>query len=210
MNEIINLKNVSLILEKKQIYNLNLKVTNGDFFVINGNNATGKSTLLKLFCLKILPSKGSFYLKGKRIDSTDKKFILDYRKKIGVILQNDYLIPFFSVYENIELASEIQNYKSNFKSRINQILDWLGLKEIENTKVDKLSKGEKQKVVIARALINKPEIIIADQPENFLDKSTLKKVFFLFESLNKQGTTIIITSNLEKIISVNYKTINLD
>ena len=210
MNEIINLKNVSLILEKKQIYNLNLKVTNGDFFVINGNNATGKSTLLKLFCLKILPSKGSFYLKGKRIDSTDKKFILDYRKKIGVILQNDYLIPFFSVYENIELASEIQNYKSNFKSRINQILDWLGLKQIENTKVDKLSKGEKQKVVIARALINKPEIIIADQPENFLDKSTVKKVFFLFESLNKQGTTIIITSNLEKIISVNYKTINLN
>ena len=210
MHEVINLKNVSLILEKKQIYNLNLKVTNGDFFVINGNNATGKSTLLKLFCLKILPSKGSFYLKGKRIDSTDKKFILDYRKKIGVILQNDYLIPFFSVYENIELASEIQNYKSNFKSRMNQILDWLDLKQIESTKVDKLSKGEKQKVVIARALINKPEIIIADQPENFLDKSTLKKVFFLFESLNKQGTTIIITSNLEKIISVNYKTINLD
>ena len=210
MNEIINLKNVSLMLEKKQIYNLTLKVTNGDFFLINGKNATGKSTLLKLFCLKILPSKGSFYLKGKRIDSEDKKFILEYRKKIGVILQNDYLIQFFSVYENIELASEIQNYKSNFKSRINQILDWLGLKQIENTKVDKLSKGEKQKVVIARALINKPEIIVADQPENFLDKSTVKKVFFLFESLNKQGTTIIITSNLEKIISVNYKTINLD
>ena len=210
MNEIINLKNVSLILEKKQIYNLNLKITSGDFFIINGKNATGKSTLIKLFCLKILLSKGSFYLKGKRISSKDKNFILEYRKKIGVILQNDYLIPFFTVYENIELASEIQNYKSNFKSRINQILDWLGLKEIENTKVDKLSKGEKQKVVIARALINKPDIIIADQPENFLDKSTVKKVFFLFESLNKQGTTIIITSNLEKIITVNYKTINLD
>ena len=210
MNEIFNLKNVSLILEKKQIYNLNLKITNGDFFLINGKNASGKTTLLKLFCLKILPSKGSFYLNGKRIESNDKKVILEYRKKIGVILQNDYLIPFFSVYENIELASEIQNYKSNFKSRMNQILDWLGLKQIENTKVDKLSKGEKQKVVIARALINKPEIIIADQPENFLDKSTVKKVFFLFESLNKQGTTIIITSNLEKIISVNYKTINLN
>ena len=210
MNEIFNLKNVSLILEKKQIYNLNLKITNGDFFLINGQNATGKTTLLKLFCLKILPSKGSFYLNGKRIESNDKKVILEYRKRIGVILQNDYLIPFFSVYENIELASEIQNFKSNFKSRMNQILDWLGLKQIENTKVDKLSKGEKQKVVIARALINKPEIIIADQPENFLDKSTVKKVFFLFESLNKQGTTIIITSNLEKIISVNYKTINLN
>ena len=210
IDEIFNLKNISLILEKKQIYNLNLKITNGDFFLINGKNATGKSTLLKLFCLKVLPTKGDFYLNGKKIGSNDKKFILDYRKKIGVILQNDYLIPFFSVYENIELASEIQNYKNNFKSRINQILDWLGLKNIENTKVDKLSKGEKQKVVIARALINKPEIIIADQPENFLDKSTVKKVFFLFESLNKQGTTIIITSNLEKIITVDYKTINLD
>ena len=210
MNEIFNLKNVSLILEKKQIYNLNLKITNGDFFLINGQNATGKTTLLKLFCLKILPSKGSFYLNGKRIESNDKKVILEYRKRIGVILQNDYLIPFFSVYENIELASEIQNYKSNFKSRMNQILDWLGLKQIENTKVDKLSKGEKQKVVIARALINRPEIIIADQPENFLDKSSVRKVFFLLESLNKQGTTIIITSNLEKIISVNYKTINLN
>ena len=210
MNEIFNLDNVSLILEKKEIYNLNLKINNGDFFLINGKNATGKSTLLKLFCLKILPSKGNFYLNGKKIGSDDKNLILEYRKKIGVILQNDYLIPFFSVYENIELASEIQNYKSNFKSRMNQILDWLGLKQIENTKVDKLSKGEKQKVVIARALINKPEIIIADQPENFLDKSTQKKVFFLFESLNKQGTTIIITSNLEKVISVNYKTINLD
>ena len=98
-------------------------------------------------------------------------------------MQNDYLIPFFSVYENIELASEIQNYKSDFDSRINQILDWLGLNEIENTKVDKLSKGEKQKVVIARALINKPNIIIADQPENFLDKSTVKKVFFFFLNL---------------------------
>tara|TARA_B100000963_G_C22577645_1_gene649271 strand:- start:465 stop:1121 length:657 start_codon:yes stop_codon:yes gene_type:complete len=210
MGEIINLKNVSLILEKKQIYNLNLKITKGDFFLINGNNATGKSTLIKLFCLKILPSRGIFYLNGKKIEPKDKKFILEYRKKIGVILQNDYLIPFFSVYENIELASEIQNYKSDFKSRINQILDWLGLKEIENTKVDKLSKGEKQKVVIARALINKPDIIIADQPENFLDRTTVKKVFFLFESLNNQGTTIIITSNLEKIITVNYKTINLD
>ena len=210
MDEILNLKNVSLILEKKQLYNLNLKVTNGDFLLINGKNAAGKSTLLKLFCLKILPSRGDLYLNGKKIEPNDKKFILEYRKKIGVILQNDYLIPFFSVYENIELASEIQNYKNEFESRMNQILDWLGLKQIESTKVVKLSKGEKQKVVIARALINKPEIIIADQPENFLDKTTVKKVFFLFESLNKQGTTIIITSNLEKIFTVNYKTINLD
>ena len=73
-----------------------------------------------------------------------------------------------------------------------------------------VSNGEKQKVVIARALINNPKIIIADQPENNLDNNTIRKVFFLFESLNKQGTTIIITSNLKNIIKLDYKTINLN
>ena len=120
------------------------------------------------------------------------------------------MIPFFSVYENIELASEIQSSKANFKSRMGQILDWLGLENIAKSKVDKLSNGEKQKVVIARALINNPKIIIADQPENNLDNNTIRKVFFLFESLNKQGTTIIITSNLKNIIKLDYKTINLN
>ena len=91
-----------------------------------------------------------------------------------------------------------------------QILDWLGLENIVNSKVDKLSNGEKQKVVIARALINNPKIIIADQPENNQDNNTIRKVFFLFESLNKQGTTIIITSNLKNIIKLDYKTINLN
>ena len=184
MHEIINLKNVSLILEKKQIYNLNLRITNGDFFLINGKNATGKSTLLKLFCLKILPTRGNFYLNGKNIGLKDKKLIQEYRKKIGVILQNDYLIPFFSVYENIELASEIQNYKSDFNLRINQILDWLDLKEIENTKLDKLSKGEKQKVVIARALINKPNIITVEH--NF-EEEVKNEILFILESQGYQN-----------------------
>ena len=100
-------------------------------------------------------------------------------EKIGVILQWLLNTIFFSLWKHW-VSCEIQNYKSNFKSRINQILDWLGLKQIENTKVDKLSKGE-NKSCNKRALINKPEIIIADQPENFLTKVLWKK-FFLFES----------------------------
>ena len=181
----------------------------GDFFFIEGKNATGKSLLLKLLYLKTLPDEGEIFLNGQKITKENKRSILNYRKKIGVILQNDYLIPFFSVYENIELASEIQENNDNFVSRMNQILEWLGLEKIKNIKVDRLSNGEKQKVVIARALINNPKIIIADQPENNLDRDTIKKVFFLFESLNKLGTTLIITSSLENIIKVNYKTVNL-
>ena len=142
-------------------------------------------------------------LKDERIKNSfaDKIRILVYKDSYHMILRDLNGDQITEDLKNWVIGKEYDLSNSSFSDI---------LKQIENTKVDKLSKGEKQKVVIARALINKPEIIIADQPENFLDKSTVKKVFFLFESLNKQGTTIIITSNLEKIISVNYKTINLD
>ena len=146
---------------------------------------------------------------GKKINENKKINILEYRKKVGVILQNDYLIPFFTVYQNIEIASEIQSKKEHFKKRIDEILDWLDLTKISGEFVNKLSNGEKQRVVIARALINNPQIIIADQPENYLDERTKKKFFFLLESLNKLGTTIIMTSNCHNMLSVNYKNLNL-
>ena len=209
MSEILKFDNISLNVEKKNLFNFSLTINSGDFFIVNGRNAVGKTLLLKLLFLKILPSTGNIYLYKKKIDKYEKQSILEYRKKIGVILQNDYLIPFFSVYQNIEIASEIQSKKENFKKRIDEIMDWLNLKNIQKEIVNKLSNGEKQRVVIARALINNPKMIIADQPENYLDEDTKKKLFFLFESLNKLGATIIMTSNNQNILSVNYKSINL-
>jgi ABC-type lipoprotein export system ATPase subunit len=126
-----------------------------------------------------------------------------------VILQNDYLIPFFSVYQNIEIASEIQSKKENFKKKIIELIEWFNLNNIENKIVNNLSNGEKQRVVIARALINNPKIVIADYPENSLDSSTTKKLFFLLESLNKLGATVIMTSKNPEMISTNYKSIVL-
>ena len=209
MSEILRFENISLNVEKKTLFNFSLTINAGDFFIVNGKNAAGKSLLLKLFFLKILPSNGKMFLYGKRITENQKINILEYRKKVGVILQNDYLIPFFSVYQNIEIASEIQSKKKHFKNRIDEILDWLDLKQISSELVNKLSNGEKQRVVIARALINNPKIIIADQPENYLDEVIKKKLFFLLESLNKLGATIIMTSNNHNMLTSTYKIINL-
>ena len=209
MSEILRFENISLNVEKKNLFNFSLTINAGDFFIVNGKNAAGKSLLLKLFFLKILPSNGKMFLYGKRITENQKINILEYRKKVGVILQNDYLIPFFSVYQNIEIASEIQSKKKHFKNRIDEILDWLDLKQISSELVNKLSNGEKQRVVIARALINNPKIIIADQPENYLDEVIKKKLFFLLESLNKLGATIIMTSNNHNMLTSTYKIINL-
>ena len=209
MNEILRLDNVSLNINKKKIFNLSFQINKGDFFLIKGDNAVGKSLLLKLLFLKVMPSSGSIYLLGKKINRENKDYILSYRKRTGVILQNDYLIPFFSVYQNIEIASEIQSKKENFKKKIVELIEWFNLNNIENEIVNNLSNGEKQRVVIARALINNPKIVIADYPENSLDLSTTKKLFFLLESLNKLGVTVIITSKNPELLSINYKSIVL-
>ena len=209
MNEILRLDNVTLNINKKNFFNLSLQINTGDFFLINGANAVGKSLLLKLLFLKLMPSSGNIYLLGKKINQENKTDILKYRKKTGVILQNDYLIPFFSVYQNIEIASEIQSKKENFKKKIIELIEWFNLGNIKNELVNNLSNGEKQRVVIARALINNPKLIIADYPENSLDPSTTKKLFFLLESLNKLGATVIMTSKNPEMLSVNYKSIVL-
>ena len=209
MNEILRLDNVSLNINKKKIFNLSFQINKGDFFLVKGDNAVGKSLLLKLLFLKVMPSTGSIYLLGKKINRENKDYILSYRKRTGVILQNDYLIPFFSVYQNIEIASEIQSKKENFKKKIVELIEWFNLNNIKNEIVNNLSNGEKQRVVIARALINNPKIVIADYPENSLDLSTTKKLFFLLESLNKLGATVIMTSKNPELLSINYKSIVL-
>ena len=209
MNEILRLDNVTLSVNKKKIFNLSFQINKGDFFLVKGDNAVGKSLLLKLLFLKVMPSSGSIYLLGKKINQENKADILSYRKRTGVILQNDYLIPFFSVYQNIEIASEIQSKKENFKKKIVELIEWFNLNNIENEIVNNLSNGEKQRVVIARALINNPKMVIADYPENSLDLSTTKKLFFLLESLNKLGATVIMTSKNPELLSINYKSIVL-
>ncbi|MFL2660978.1 MAG: ATP-binding cassette domain-containing protein [Alphaproteobacteria bacterium] len=209
MEELFLLDNVCIISKKKRIMNLNIKVNVGDFLVIKGSNATGKSLLLKLFYLKVLPSSGTLYVGGKKISSESKKNIIELRRRMGVILQNDYLIPFFSVFQNIELASQIQQSRQSFMERMSQISSWLELDKIKDEKINSLSNSQKQKVVIARALINNPRIILADQPETYLDENSNKKFFFLLESLSKLGTTIIMTSNNKKTISIDYRTLEL-
>ena len=209
MEELFLLDNVSIISKKKKIMNVNVRVNIGDFLIIKGSNATGKSLLLKLFYLKVLPTSGNLYVGGKKITNESKKDIIELRRKMGVILQNDYLIPFFSVFQNIELASQIQQSRQSFMERMTQISSWLELDKFKDEKINSLSNSQKQKVVIARALINNPRIILADQPETYLDENSNKKFFFLLESLSKLGTTIIMTSNSKKAMNIDYRTLEL-
>ena len=194
-NYIFSLEDIAIAIKGEIPLKVSLKVKNGDFVIIKGKNSSGKSMLLKLFYLKCLPKTGKILFDGNELKNSSKDLVQEFRKKIGVILQNDFLIPFLNVYQNIEIACEIQRNTKNIESRMNEIFNWLSLQSIKNEKIQNLSNSQKQKVVIARALINNPKLILADQPETFLDSDFRKKLMYLFSSLNKLGSTIIMTTN---------------
>ena len=194
-NYIFSLEDIAIAIKGEIPLKVSLKVKNGDFVIIKGKNSSGKSMLLKLFYLKCLPNTGKILFDGNELKNSSKDLVQEFRKKIGVILQNDFLIPFLNVYQNIEIACEIQRNTKNIESRMNEIFNWLSLQSIKNEKIQNLSNSQKQKVVIARALINNPKLILADQPETFLDSDFRKKLMYLFSSLNKLGSTIIMTTN---------------
>ena len=195
MSNLLDIRNVDLGYEPENliIKNININISQKDFIIINGSNGSGKSSFLKLLYMRLLPYRGSFSFFGKEINNISKKDIIDIRKKIGVILQDNYLIPYFSVSQNIELAIQVQEKKNiNIKNRVQEIANWVGLGKLLMNKVDNLSEGEKQKLVIARSLVCKPKLLIADEPMNHLDNKSSQKLFFLLNSINKLGTTIIL------------------
>ncbi len=195
MSNLLDIRNVDLGYEPENliIKNININISQKDFIIINGSNGSGKSSFLKLLYMRLLPYRGSFSFFGKKINNISKKDIIDIRKKIGVILQDNYLIPYFSVSQNIELAIQIQEKKNiNIKNRVQEIANWVGLGNLLMNKVNNLSEGEKQKLVIARSLVCRPKLLIADEPMNHLDNKTSQKLFFLLSSINQLGTTIIL------------------
>ena len=195
MSNLLDIRNVDLGYEPENliIKNININISEKDFIIINGPNGSGKSSFLKLLYMRLLPYRGSFSFFGKEINNISKKDIIDIRKKIGVILQDNYLIPYFSVSQNIELAIQVQEKKNiNIKNRVQEIANWVGLGKLLMNKVNNLSEGEKQKLVIARSLVCKPKLLIADEPMNHLDNKTSQKLFFLLSSINQLGTTIIL------------------
>mgnify|MGYP005741261399 FL=1 len=126
---------------------------------------------------------------------------------MGVILQNNSLIPYLSVSQNIDLVNQIHKLEIlDSQKRVKEIINWVGLKDICNNKVDDLSEGEKKKVVIARALVGKPDILLADEPTTYLDNITKEKFYFLLNTLNNFGTTVILSEKNDSIkIENNHK-----
>ena len=226
MSNLIQLSNLSKIFisQKKRLNvlrKINYKFEKGKIYSLMGPSGSGKSTLLNLLSLIDRPTSGSILVDNKKIDfENSKKNDLLRAKKIGIIYQQDNLLSDFTAIENIYLASLASgNSKENAIVKSKNLLRKVGLSSRSSHYPSQLSGGEKQRVSIARALVNNPQIILADEPTGSLDLDTAKSVFELLKKqINTNRIIIFATHNrffadksdcLLEIVNGNIKTINV-
>ena len=225
MNKIIELSNLTktFIAKKnvKVLKKISFKFKSGKIYSLMGPSGSGKSTLLNLISLIDRPSSGSIKYHNKQIDfSKNKENDLFRANNIGIIYQQDNLLPDFTALENVYLSSlAAGNKKENSVSKAKHILKTIGLAHRLEHYPNELSGGEKQRVSIARALINEPNIILADEPTGSLDKKTSLQIFALLKKqINPKRLIIFATHNrffanksdcLLEIVDGNIKSINV-
>ena len=181
---------------------ISFDVFRGEFLAIVGRSGSGKSTLLNLLTSLDRPTSGDIIVNQLYINRLKDKDLVKYRSSIGIIFQSYNLLPNLNVIDNIMLASWTANKNQNY-SYAKELLTKLGISELEHKNIKNLSGGEKQRVAIARSLINKPNILFCDEPTGALDSYNEGQVIDILKELNKEGITIImITHNhdLEKIV----------
>lgn len=184
--------------EVKALRGVDLEIKRGELLSIVGPSGSGKTTLLHILGCLDLPTRGMVKIDDVDVETmSEKELVKIRREKIGYVFQQFYLIPGLTVYENVRLPL-LFSKKERDKKEIESLIELVGLKDRINHRPNQLSGGEMQRTAIARALINNPEFILADEPTGNLDTENSEKIFELLCSLHKKGISIIlITHNPE-------------
>ncbi len=210
----IKFNNVSLKYDKDAyaIKDLSLKINEGEFVFIVGKTGAGKSTLFKLLTRELKPTSGTIKVFNDNIEFLSDKLIPYYRRQLGVIFQDFKLLEDRNAYENIAFAQEVIGANTfKIKKRVMRLLNIVDLRNKASKMPNELSGGEKQKVAIARALINKPRILLADEPTGNLDEISTNEIMSLLDIINKNGTTVVvITHDMHLVERMNKRVIKLD
>jgi len=169
-------------------------------FVI-GASGSGKSTLIKMLYREEKPDKGSIFIGGINVARLKNRKVYILRRKLGVVFQDFKLLPKLTVFENVAFAMEVFGYdKKEIQQRVLEVLDLVGLKNKVRQYPTQLSGGEQQRVVIARAIVNRPKLLICDEPTGNLDPDTSMEIMHVLEQINNLGTTIIMATHDRTIV----------
>lgn len=191
---------------------INFEIKKKEFISIVGQSGAGKSTLLRLIFAEEKPTKGNIFVKGKNISKIKDSKLPILRRHVGVIFQDFKLLANRTVFENVAFTMEVIG-KSNaeIKKDVSQVLEIVGLTNKTTNYTNELSGGEKQRVSIARALVHRPDIIIADEPTGNLDFINTWDVIQLLMKINQYGTTIILATHDREIVNlVNKRVVTMD
>lgn len=210
----IEFKNVSKVYENGSIAldDVSLFIDKGEFVVVVGHSGAGKSTLFKLLTHEVLPDSGSVLVNDVDVTRIKKSKIPMLRRKLGVVFQDFRLLPNKTVFENIAFALEVIEEKpSVIKEKVEHVLELVGLEDKANDLPEDLSGGEQQRVAVARAIVNRPLVLIADEPTGNLDPNTSKDIVDLFKHINNFGTTVVmVTHNMDLVTYLNKRVIQLE
>lgn len=175
---------------------INLKIEDGEFVFIRGASGSGKSTLIKLLMHEELPSSGKVEINGYHVNEIKKREVPYLRRTMGVVFQDFRLIPNMSVYDNVAFAMRVIGARSQeIRRRVPYILSLVGLSKKARNMPKELSGGEQQRVSLARALINNPVSILADEPTGNIDPEMSIEIMELLDEINRRGTTIIMVTH---------------
>lgn len=191
---------------------INLTVNDGEIISIAGPSGAGKTTLLQIIGTLDKPGEGNVYYNGTDVFSLKEKELSQFRNRnIGFIFQFHQLLPEFTALENVCIPAMIaKTDKREYMKRAKELLDFLGLKDRMEHKPSELSGGEKQRVAVARALINRPAVILADEPSGSLDTKNKEELHKIFFNLRKEtGQTFIIVTHDEQLASTTDRTIHM-
>lgn len=184
------------------LFDINININKGEFIFLVGPSGAGKTTLIKLLLKEEDPTKGKIVLKDKDITKVRSRAIPHIRRDIGVVFQEFRLLANKTVYENVAFAMEIvgENPKE-IKRRVPIVLEMVDLTDKSSKYPDQLSGGEKQRVSIARAIVNNPPVLIADEPTGNLDPDTSWEIMKVLMEINEKGTTVLMATHAKDIVN---------
>ena len=180
---------------------VNLRIRKGEFVFIVGSSGSGKTTLFKLLLKELEPTSGRIYINSQNIGRLRRRRIPKMRRGIGVVFQDFRLLKDRNVYENIAFAQRVVGKPAKvIKETVPQMLALVGLADKAESLPGELSGGEQQRVSLARALVNNPPILLADEPTGNLDPANAWEIMKLLEDINKRGTTVVVVTHNRDIV----------
>lgn len=199
----LKMENVTKVYENGAVglRDFNLHIERGEFVFVVGSSGSGKSTFIRLLLKEVEPTDGNIIINGTDITKIKRRQIPYLRRKIGVVFQDFRLLPSKTVYENVAFAMQVvETNPKIIRRNVPQILAMVGLAKKINAYPNQLSGGEQQRVALARAIINRPPILLADEPTGNLDPDTAWEIMDLIEEINRNGTTVVISTHAKDIV----------